>query len=235
MTQVSILTVTQYSRFPNLKLLYRMIQLQNYLQIKEWVIVEGSQDIALREQNITNINDFIIDKMESTDIEMRFIVHESILPLSNLRNIGNDNCKGDIIICMDDDIYYPPSTVPYVVEMLNQYNISITGCSKPFIYDYSKDKFYHVDKYFDNHSTSNCFAYKKSYLKNHRYEDGLNYTEESSFTDGFQEHMIHLSGEKCIILHIDFLNNMYEASERNRIIYDLMPLDLYCDMKKLYS
>ena len=122
MTQVSILTITQYSRFHNLKLLYHMIQRQQYVQIKEWVIVEGSQEEILRDKNIVNINEFIDEKMDKTDIEMRFIVPESIVPLSNLHNIGNDNCKGDIIVLMNDDDYYPPTQVPNAVEMLTKYN-----------------------------------------------------------------------------------------------------------------
>ena len=128
MTQVSILTITQYSRFMNLKLLYHIVQRQQYVQIKEWVIVEGSQEEVLRDKNIMNINEFVNEKNECTDIEMRFIVPETIIPLSNLRNIGNDHCKGDIIICMDDDDYYPPTRVPHAVEMLTKYNRSIAGC-----------------------------------------------------------------------------------------------------------
>jgi glycosyltransferase involved in cell wall biosynthesis len=93
-----------------------MIQRQQYVQIKEWVIVEGSQEEILRDKNIVNINEFINEKMDKTDIEMRFIVPESIVSLSNLRNIGNDNCKGDIIVFMNDDDYYPPTQVPNAVK-----------------------------------------------------------------------------------------------------------------------
>jgi glycosyltransferase involved in cell wall biosynthesis len=246
MTQVSILTITQYNRFMNLKLLYHIIQRQQYVQIKEWVIVEGSQEQVLCEKNIMNINDFINEKNECTDIEMRYIVPESIVPLSNLRNIGNDNCKGDIIVCMDDDDYYPPTRVPYAVKMLTKYNRLIAGCSGIYMYDYSKEKLYKFEGFHGNHSTNNCFAYKKSYLENHRYTEGLHYAEESSFTNDFREPMIQLHPEKCIIQTIhkentvdknNFLknSNVHEISEKDLTIYDLMPLDIYCKMKELYS
>lgn len=247
MTQVSILTITQHSRFDCLKLLYRMVQRQNYVQILEWVIVEGSQEQSLREKNIANITEFINEKMDCTDIEMRFIVPESIVPISNLRNIGNDNCKGDIIVCMDDDDYYPSSRVPYAVKMLNKYNRDIAGCTKIYMYDYSKDILYKFNGFHNNHSTNNCFAYKKSYLKNHRYKEGLNYAEESSFTNEFQEPMIQLETQNCIIQTIhkentvdktNFLNNnndIIEISDANKVIYGLMPIDLYENMKELYS
>ena len=42
-TSVSIVTITQYSRFDCLKNLYNLILLQDYATIDEWIIVEGSQ------------------------------------------------------------------------------------------------------------------------------------------------------------------------------------------------
>ena len=246
MTQVSILTITQYSRFASLQILYHMIQRQQYVQIKEWVIVEGSPNKELRDKNTMIINEFINEKMEQTDIEMRFIVPETIVPLSNLRNIGNDHCKGDIIVCMDDDDYYPPMRVPYAVKMLNQYNREIAGCTSIYMYDYSKDKLYRADGFHNNHSTNNCFAYKRSYLKNHRYEEGLHYAEESSFTNDFREPMVQLHSENCIVQTIHkentvdktkFLNSNYvcEISKKEFSIHHIMTYDIYCKMKELYS
>lgn len=244
MTQVSILTITQYSRFHNLKLLYHMIQRQEYLQIKEWIIVEGSQEKVLHDKNIININEFINEKMEQTDIEMRFIVPTSIVPISNLRNIGNDHCKGDIIVCMDDDDYYPPSRVPYAVKMLNKYNREIAGCSGMYMYDYSQHKLYKFHGFHNNHSTNNCFAYKKSYLKTHRYTEALDHAEESSFTNGFSEPMIQLHPEKCIVVSshgtntVDkshCLHNDYVSEITDKTIYDLIPQDIFDKMNELYS
>lgn len=244
MTQVSIVTITQYSRFSNLKLLYHIIQRQQYVQIKEWVIVEGSQEQELREKNIMNINDFINEKMEQTDIEMCFIIPESIVPLSNLRNIGNDHCNGDIIVCMDDDDYYPPTRVPHAVKMLTKYNRSIAGCSGMYMYDYSQDRLYKFHGFHNNHSTNNCFAYTKSYLKTHRYADGLEYAEETSFTNGFQESMIQLKPEKCIVVSrhgtntvdkIHCLHNKYVFEIIDKTVNNLIPNDMFEKFKQLYS
>ena len=244
MTQVSIVTITHHSRFPNLKLLYHMIQRQQYVQIKEWVIVEGSPNEALRDKNVMNITEFIHEKMEQTDIEMRFIVPESIVPLSNLRNIGNDHCKGDIIICMDDDDYYPPTRVPHTVNMLNQYNREIVGCSGMYMYDYLQDRLYKFRGFHSNHSTNNCFAYKKSYLKLHRYAEGLDHAEESSFTNDFREPMIQLHPEKCIVVSrhgkntvdkIHCLHNKYIFEIVSKTVEDLIHKDILDQMKELYS
>ena len=45
MSEISIITITQYSRFNCLKNLYNIIKNQDYKKIKEWIIVEGSQSI----------------------------------------------------------------------------------------------------------------------------------------------------------------------------------------------
>jgi len=249
MTQVSILTITQHSRFNNLKLLYHIIQRQSYVHIKEWVIVEGSQENELREKNILNIREFINEKMECTDIDIQFIIPEAIVPVGNLRNIGNDNCLGDIIVCMDDGDYYPPSRVPHAVKMLNEYDREIAGCSKMYVYDYSQNKLYKFRGFHNDHSTNNCMAYKKSYLKNHRYAEGLHYAEESSFTNGFTEPMIQLIPEKCIVVSShgtntvdksDYLHDKYLIEITDKSIYDepifnIMPKDMYNQMKKLFS
>jgi len=243
MSQVSILTITQHSRFKNLQLLYHMIQRQEYFQIKEWVIVEGTQDVDLHEKNVKNISDFIDEKMICTDIEMRLIVSDTIVPLSCLRNIGNDNCKGDIIICMDDDDYYPPSRVPHAVTMLNKYNRLIAGCTSMYMYNYPQDKLYKYRGYHNDHSTNNCFAYKKEYLETHRYTEGLTHAEESSFTNGFHEPMIQLNPEKCIVVSshrlntvnkLDFVNNKYLSEITDKNICDLIPRDIFDKMKQVF-
>ena len=40
--------------------------------------------------------------------------------LSDLRNIGNNKCSGDIIVCMDDDDYYPVERVSHAVDALKK-------------------------------------------------------------------------------------------------------------------
>jgi hypothetical protein len=112
------------------------------------------------------------------------------------------------------------------------------------MYDYSKDKLYKFHGFHNNHSTNNCFAYKRSYLENHRYTDSLNCAEESSFTNGFKEPMIQLHPEKCIIVSrhgkntvdkIHCLNNKYVFEIVNKTIHEFIPQDILDKMKQLYS
>jgi glycosyltransferase involved in cell wall biosynthesis len=44
------------------------------------------------------------------------------LTLGDNRNRGNQVVTGDIIVCMDDDDYYPPTRISHAVEELNKSN-----------------------------------------------------------------------------------------------------------------
>jgi glycosyltransferase involved in cell wall biosynthesis len=245
MTSVSILTITQHKRFNCLKNLYDIIQEQNYVNIKEWIIVEGSQNTDLKKNNIANIRSFINEKSSLTHIKMRLILSRDILPLSDLRNLGNDNCNSDIIICMDDDDYYPSTSVSDTVEKLNKYNRLIAGCSNIYMYDFILNKLYKCKGYHNNHSTNNCLAYKREYLKNHRYTDGLHIAEEYSFTNGFTEPMIQLNPEKCIIVSIHEYNtvdkqewirdNDYISEVNDKNILDIIPHKIFENMREIFN
>lgn len=230
-----------------------MIETQDYPFIKEWIIVEGSQTPALQTQNAENIRLFLREK--DTEISgkqnstknffaIHTIVPENIVPLSNLRNIGNDHCSADIIVCMDDDDYYPITRVSHAVSMLSKYNRSIAGCSKIYMYDFYLQKLYKFRGFHNNHSTNNCLAYKKEYLTNHRYKEGLSMSEEYHFTNGFTEPMIQLIPEKCVIMSshtqntVDkspFVTNDEYVIEINIDIYNMVPKEIFDKMRSCCS
>lgn len=200
-TSVSIVTITQYSRFDCLKNLYEVILQQDYSTIDEWIIVEGSQTEDLIAMNSNQILDFI-EKVQRrfTDMHIIYLCEGVPLPLSNLRNLGNNACSGDIIVCMDDDDYYPPSRVSHAVESLNFSNYAIAGCSGMYMYDYFLKKLYKFRGYHNHHSTNNCMAFTREYLKTHSHKEDLHSGEEYSFTNGFTEPMYQLNPLKCIVV-----------------------------------
>ena len=94
---VSLLTITQRSRNKCLKNLLDFILHQTYNGIIEWVIVEGSKTEKDAEEN----KEFIINEiMNKPHFHVKYIGYEEGSKLSDLRNRGNDSCKGDIIVCM---------------------------------------------------------------------------------------------------------------------------------------
>ena len=206
-TTVSLLTITQRTRNKCLKNLLDFILSQTYHGIIEWIIVEGSKTEKEAEEN----KEFIIN-INETHFPKKYIGFEESSKLSDLRNRGNDACKGDIIVCMDDDDYYPPKRVETAVAKLTNSTKQIAGCSYAYMYHYNLDKLYKFKSFGRNHSTNNCFAYKKEYLLTHRHDSGLDLGEEMSFTNEFTEPMIQLDSEDCIVISSHSSNTFDKTS-----------------------
>jgi glycosyltransferase involved in cell wall biosynthesis len=178
-----------------------MIKAQTYTNIIEWVIVEGSKN---KEDAIKN-NELI--KTLNSTVKIVYVEYTG-KKLGELRNIGNKSCVGDIIVCMDDDDYYPPERVQHCVESLEKSGYLIAGCSALYLYEYFMGKLYKFKGFGERHSTNNCMAFKKEYLLNHKHDDGLDMAEEKSFTNNFTEPMVQLDSKKCIIVSSHNFNTL---------------------------
>ena len=258
---VSLLTITQHSRFPCIQNLYDLIKRQTYTNIKEWIIVEGSPTLDLAEQNRIQITDFINNILNNRltnatnnnitiVMTIKYLDYSPDLMLSDLRHKGNLACTGDIIVCMDDDDYYPKDRVTHAVHQLQNSPKLIAGCSKAYMYDYFLDKMYKFKEFGPNHSTNNCLAYKREYLDEHSHSPGLRSGEEHSFTNGFTEPMIQLSARKTIVISSHDTNtynkrSMCEASDLGRNpmlrlvsgshLNEYIPLEFYERMKGIFT
>lgn len=193
---VSIITVTQYIRRECLINLSMLIKQQVYKNIIEWVIVEGTPTKADAGKNAQLISEL------KSDIPINYVPFQPNKQLSDLRNAGNQASKGEIIVCMDDDDYYPPMRICHAVYQLQHSSKGalIAGCSRAYIYFYQTGQFFQFNSFGQTHSTNNCLAYKWQYLLNHAYAPGLAKAEESSFTNGFSEPMEQLDADKTIVM-----------------------------------
>ncbi len=245
MPTVSIVTVTQYARHECLRNLERLIQKQMYPNMVEWVIVEGSKTVADAEANGLRINELKIE------LPINYIPFQPNHHLSDLRNVGNKACIGDIIVCMDDDDYYPPTRVTHAVYMLmnSPKGALIAGCSAAYIYFFELCRFFQFKSFGKTHSTNNCLAYKKEYLRTHSHAPGLDKAEESSFTNNFSEPMEQLDPMKTIVISGHGTNTVDKswitlgseppkmAIEMNAaaIILDFIPLPILLKMEKIFG
>jgi glycosyltransferase involved in cell wall biosynthesis len=195
---VSVLTITQHVRFDCIKILYQMIQKQTYQNITEWVLVEGSQKKTDAIENKKNIQLFINEIKSKVNFKINYIEYSG-KKLGGLRNLGNNTCVGDIIVCMDDDDYYPPERVEEAVNKLSNSKCLIGGVSDVYLYDFFMDKLYKFKGFMDFHSTNNCMAYKKEYLLNHQHNPEIEVGEERSFTLEFTTPLVKLDSRKTII------------------------------------
>jgi hypothetical protein len=251
-SSVSIVTISQYTRFDCLQNLYELIKLQTYKNIIEWVIVEGSNNDIDGEKSKNQILEFInsVDTDQWSAFKINYIEYTG-KKLSDLRNLGNTSCIGDIIVCMDDDDYYPSERVSSAVEALNNSSCLIAGCSDIYLYEYFMNKLYKFKGFHQYHSTNNCMAFKKEYLLNHKHESGLIMSEEKSFTNDFKEPMVQLNSKKCIIVSSHNYNTfnkrelciggsiglnptLFEVNLDNESIYNYIPENFYNKMKSLF-
>jgi len=194
---VSIITITQLSRYKCLEILLEHIKEQTYTNIIEWVIVEGSKSEDAIE-NSKNIK--LLKENSGLLFPIIYIELKGNVKLGEMRNIGNNKCKGDITVCMDDDDFYFNTRVAHAVEKLTNSEAKIAGCSAILMCDYVLNKLYKFNQFVPNHSTNTAMAWKKEYLLNNRHDSNKEFAEEASFTRNFTELMVQLEAEKTFIL-----------------------------------
>ena len=244
---VSILTITQSVRFECLKILYLMIQKQSYKDINEWVIIEGSQKKFDAELNKVKIKEFIEEIKNNVSFKINYIEYSG-KKLGGLRNLGNSMCTSDIIVCLDDDDYYPPERVQSAVETLNSSKCLICGVSDVYLYDFFMDRLFKFKGFMEFHSTNNCMAYKKEYLLTNKHDPEIEVGEERSFTLEFTTPLAKLDSRKCIVaISHNFntfnkrelclggvLKSLHTLTEIEEPITNYIDEDIFNKMKKLY-
>ena len=185
---VSVVTITQRKRFPVLQLLARLL-LNQTRQPDEWVITEGSQtseDAAENQVKVETLRAVV-------PFPIVYVPYVAGTKLGGLRNRGNNACTCEIIVCMDDDDYYPVKRIEHAVERFREFpDRDIAGCSNLLVYDFGSRAFYQCKGFHENHSTNNAMAWRKRYLTKHRHDDSKTHAEEASFTNNFTEPMITL-------------------------------------------
>ncbi len=219
--KVSLITITQMSRFECLLLLLDKIKQQTYKNIIEWVIVEGSKTPEDRNISLGNIKKMINNE---SDIKFNIVYVNDTqnMKLGELRNIGNNACTGDITVCMDDDDFYFDNRVEHAVEKLSKSKCLIAGCSNHLMYDYQLDKLIQMPLFGQNHSINSCMAWKKKYLNDHLHDPSKETGEEASFTNNFSEPMVQLDPYSTLI-----------TSSHNQNSYNKKPLFLQSIMVSL--
>jgi glycosyltransferase involved in cell wall biosynthesis len=187
---VSVLTPT-FNRRKFIPYLIDCFKAQDYPQERmEWIILDDGVD---------KTGD-IFSKCGLPNL--RYYSENKKMKIGAKRNKLNMLAKGDIIVCIDDDDYNPPDRVSHVVHMLkSRPKYEICGGSEMYLYYTDIDKIYRVGPYGPNHCTNGTMAYRKSYLKNHKYDETVTHAEEKSFLNNYTEPMIQLNPMKvCLVI-----------------------------------
>lgn len=199
--RVSICTPT-FNRRPFIKGMIDNILKQKYPMDKvEWIIVDDGTD---------KIGDLV-----SHIPFVKYIPLEERMPLGKKRNFMHDQCsfKEDdaIIVYIDDDDYYPPERISHAVEKLTKSNALCAGSSELYLWFNKLKKMYKFGPYGPNHATAGTFAFKRSLLKQTRYEDGAVLAEERFFLKEYTIPFVQLDPLKTILV-ISHEQNTFDKS-----------------------
>lgn len=186
---VSICTPT-FNRRPFIKTMFECFKNQDYPKNRmEWIIVDDGTDK-------------IKDLVESSEIpQIRYFQLDEKIMLGAKRNFMHKQCRGSIIVYMDDDDYYPPDRVSHAVEkLLNDPKALCAGSSEIYIYFKHVQKMIQCGPYGPNHATAGTFAFKKELLNNTRYNDDAALAEEKAFLKDYTVPFVQLDPLKSILV-----------------------------------
>ena len=184
---VSICTPT-FNRRPFFEYTIKCYLHQDYPRHRiEWIIIDDGTD---------KVEDLVGDIQG-----VKYFKYDEKMTLGKKRNLMHEKSKGDIIVYMDDDDYYPPERVSHAVDMLQSHPSALcAGASEIYIYFKHIDKMYQFGPYGPNHSTAGTFAFKRKLLENHRYNDDAALAEEKEFLKNYTVPFVQLEPKKTILV-----------------------------------
>jgi glycosyltransferase involved in cell wall biosynthesis len=123
------------------------------------------------------------------------------MTLGKKRNLSHTKCKGDIIIYMDDDDYYPKERISHAVEILLQNpEVLCAGSSCMHIYFKHNNQMVQFGPYTDKHATAATFAFRKELLENTCFNENQCIAEERFFLKDYTIPFIQLDSMKTILV-----------------------------------
>ena len=184
---VSICTPT-FNRRPFIPFIRKCFEHQTYPKDRmEWIIIDDGTD---------PIEDLVNDIPQ-----VKYFYYEEKMLLGKKRNLMHSKCKGDIIIYMDDDDYYPEERVSHAVETLQENpSFLVAGSSEMHFYFDSRNQVYQCGPYKEYHSTAATFAFKKELLLETSYNEENALAEERHFLKNYTIPLKQLDTLKSIMV-----------------------------------
>jgi len=157
----------------------------------EWIIVDDGTD---------PIKD-VLDK-DGADLMplIRYFRISKKMTLGKKRNYMHEQTKGDIIVYMDDDDYYPPTRVKHSVEMLQSHPEALCAGSSIIHLFFKPDKMMEFGPYGPNHATAGTFAFRRELLSQTRYDDDACLAEERRFLKDYTIPFVQLNPRHTILV-----------------------------------
>jgi glycosyltransferase involved in cell wall biosynthesis len=204
---VSVCTPT-FNRRPFWEYTIKCFNHQDYPKDKmEWIIIDDGTDK--------------IEDLVSGISQVKYFYYNEKMSLGKKRNIMHAKSKGDILVYMDDDDYYPPERVSHAVNMLLTHpNALCAGASEIYIWFKHIQKMFQFGPYSPSHATAGTFAFKRELLKDHSYDDNAALAEEKAFLKNYSVPFVQLEPKKTILVFSHIHNTfdkkkLLESGENN--------------------
>jgi len=198
---VSVITPT-YNRKRFIPHLIKAYMSQTYPRHRmEWIILDdGTTPVEELFKSVAAPN-------------IRYIYEKEKQNIGHKRNRLNREARGDIIVAMDDDDYYPPERVSTVVRAFKQHpNVELAGASEIYMYYTDIGEIYKFGPYNQNHATNGTMAWRKSYALTHQYDETVTHAEEKSYLDEYSHPMVQLDPKK-VMLVISHSENTFDKKK----------------------
>ncbi len=196
---VSVCTPT-FNRRPFIPFIIKCFENQTYPKDKiEWIIIDDGTDK--------------IEDLVSHLPQVKYFKFDEKMTLGKKRNISNEKAKGEIIVYMDDDDYYPPERISHAVERLKRSPKALcAGSSAMFIYFKHINKMLQFGPYGPNHATAATFAFKRELLKITSFREESSVAEEKFFLKDYTIPFVQLDSNKSILV-FSHRHNSFDKKE----------------------
>lgn len=184
---VSVCTPT-FNRRPFINAMITCFNNQDYPQDRmEWIIIDDGTDP--------------VEDMVASHPRVKYFKYDTKMTLGKKRNLLHEKSRGEILVYMDDDDYYPPQRVSHAVHMLVTHPDALcAGSSEIYIYFKHIGQMKRFGPYGPNHATAGTFAFKRKLLKNNRYNDDACLAEERAFLKDYTVPFVQLDPMKVILV-----------------------------------
>jgi glycosyltransferase involved in cell wall biosynthesis len=173
----------------------RRVFMAQYLKYVRRQDYAGPMEILIADDGEDSIADLV-----GAEPRVRYLRLESPMTLGAKRNFLGREARGEIIVHMDDDDFYPRDRVSHAVESLLASDRLLAGSSEMYMYNTTNDQVTVTGPFGPNHATAATFAYRREYLFNHRFSDEARAQEEPQFTEGFSAPMVQLDPRSTIVV-----------------------------------
>jgi hypothetical protein len=200
---VTLCTPT-FNRRPFIPMMLKCFENQTYPKDRiEWIIIDDGTD---------KIGDLV-----SHVPQIQYFAYEEKMTLGKKRNLAHEKSRGDILVYIDDDDYYPPERISHAVETLHKNPQALcAGSSIMHIYFKHVGKMVRFGPYGPNHATAATFAFRRELLLQTRYEETACLAEEKYFLKNYTIPFVQLDTMKTILV----FSHVHNSFDKKNLLKD---------------